>query len=72
MRTIEPKENPYISDKMTEYDTLLKSKIREEFKDSLDQKYSQLVNEVENPSDDRQFISNLALNIGIPVTLLKY
>lgn len=67
MRTIEPKENPYISDKMTEYDTLLKSKIREEFKDSLDQKYSQLVNEVENPSDDRQFISNLALNIGIPV-----
>lgn len=51
------------------FNNILKKKIREEFRQELPEKYWSLIDGVENPTDDREVISKLALDAGIPVIM---
>ncbi len=69
------KENTNISNNMDSKDNMfnniLKEKIRNKFYNKLPEKYWDLIDSVENPSDDREIISKLALDAGIPIVVNK-
>ncbi len=54
---------------MDDFNALLKQKIRQEFHEQLPEKYWNLIDGVENPSDDREILCKLALDAGIPVII---
>lgn len=51
------------------FNNILKQKIREEFQGELPEKYWNLIEGVENPTDDREILMKLALDVGIPVIM---
>jgi len=51
---------------MSTFNDILKQKIRDEFHEQLPEKYWNLIDGVENPSDDREILCKLALEAGIP------
>lgn len=60
----------YIMNDQIIYNVLLSNNIKAEFKEELSPKYYDIIDSMDNPSDDRELIKILALRSNIPVMII--